>query len=391
MSNIAALFAEYGQSPWLDDIDRTIITSGQLQSLVKAGLRGVTSNPTIFHKAITKSAVYDGAIRELLSAEPDISEHALIHRLMVEDVQRTADILEPVFTSSGGEDGFVSLEVPPHLAYDTAATIAMGRELWGSVQRPNLMVKVPATDEGLHAVEQLIADGINVNVTLLFSVARYRAAAEAYLRGVARNPNPGRVRSVASFFVSRVDNRVDPALQSLNRSDAKELMGTLAIANAKIAYETYREIIQSVAFSNQRVRGAHPQRLLWGSTSTKNPAYPDVLYAEQLIGPDTVNTMPLNTLLAFQDHGKLTATLTEDIDAARRRLEVLPTLGIDLGQIMMLLEREGVSQFAQSYDELTSDVREKCAEFALNFRSRGGPKLEGTPVRSKHFEHGRTP
>lgn len=384
MSNIAALFTEFGQSPWLDYIERDLITSGQLQSLVNVGLRGVTSNPTIFHKAMTKSGAYDGRIRELLSSEPNISEHAIIHRLMVEDIQRAADILEPLFASSGGQDGFVSLEVSPHLAYDTAATIAMAREMWESVQRPNLMIKVPATVAGVPAVEQLIADGINVNVTLLFSVTRYRETAEAYIRGLARNLNPSRVRSVASFFVSRVDSRVDPALQNLDRSDARELTGTIAIANAKIAYETFREVIQSPAFAAQRARGGSPQRLLWASTSTKNSSYSDVLYVEQLIGPDTVNTIPMETLLAFQDHGKLQATLTQGIEVARRRLEVLPTLGIDLGQIMTLLEREGVSQFVQSYDELLADLRGKCAEYALEFRARGASKRAVSSGRTAH-------
>lgn len=382
MSNLASLYTDYGQSAWLDYIDRQMLTDGRLTAMISAGLRGITSNPTIFHKAITTSSAYDKPLRDLLTAEPNISEQALVLRLMVEDIQMAADLFEPLFSSSDGQDGFVSLEVSPHLAYDTAATVAVGRELWATVQRPNVMIKVPATEEGLPAIEQLIADGINVNVTLLFSVTRYREVAEAYVRGLARNPSPGKVRSVASFFVSRVDNRVDPALRSLDRPDADELMGTIAVANAKVAYDMYRGFLQSPAFTSQRARGARPQRLLWGSTSTKNPAYSDVLYVEQLIGPDTVNTMPLETLVAFQDHGKLEATLPAGIDVARRRLEVLPTLGIDLGQIMKLLEREGVSQFVQSYDELVCDLREKCAEFALAFRARGGTNDPASAIRT---------
>lgn len=390
MSNIAKLYSDYGQSVWLDYIDRKMIRDGKLQSLIAAGLRGVTSNPTIFHKVITETDTYDQPMREILAGEPTISEHALAHRLMVQDIQMAADILEPLFSSSEGQDGFVSLEVSPHLAYDTAATIAMGRELWEAVQRPNVMIKVPATEEGLPAIEQLIADGINVNVTLLFSVNRYRETAEAYVRGLARNPNPGRVHSVASFFVSRVDSRVDPALQSMDRADARELAGTIAIANAKIAYDTYRAFIQTPAFTHQRARGARPQRLLWGSTSTKNRAYSDVLYVEELIGPDTVNTMPLDTLMAFQDHGRLQLTLTRDVDVAQRRLEMLPTLGIDLGQIMKLLEREGVAQFAQSYDELLADLREKSVAIAPGPRPAGASST-GATARTAHLEHGRPP
>lgn len=387
MSNIAKLYTEYGQSVWLDYIDRKMMLDGRLESLIAAGLRGVTSNPSLFHKVITETDAYDGPLREILADEPAISEHALAHRLMVQDIQKAADILEPLFSSSNGEDGFVSLEVSPHLAYDTAATIAMGRELWEAVQRPNVMIKVPATEEGLPAIEQLIADGINVNVTLLFSVTRYRETAEAYVRGLARNPNPGRVRSVASFFVSRVDSRVDPALQNMDRADAKELAGTIAIANAKIAYDTYRAFIQSPSFTSQRARGARPQRLLWGSTGTKNPAYSDVLYVEQLIGPDTVNTMPLATLTAFQDHGHLELSLTRDVDVAQRRMEMLPTLGIDLGQIMKLLEREGVSQFTQSYDELLADLREKSAAIAPELRLRGASVKAATPGNTAQFQH----
>lgn len=388
MSNIAKLHADYGQSVWLDYIDRKMIQDGKLQSLVAAGLRGVTSNPTIFHKVITETDAYDQPMRDILADDPNISEHALAHRLMVQDIQMAADIFDPLFTSSEGQDGFVSLEVSPHLAYDTAATIAMGRELWEAVQRPNVMIKVPATEEGLPAIEQLIADGINVNVTLLFSVNRYRETAEAYVRGLARNPNPSRVHSVASFFVSRVDSRVDPALQDMDRADARELAGTIAVANAKIAYDTYRAFIQTPAFTGQRARGAKPQRLLWGSTSTKNKAYSDVLYVEELIGPDTVNTMPMDTLVAFQDHGRLDLTLARDVDVARRRLEVLPTLGIDLGQIMRLLEREGVAQFAQSYDELLADLREKSAAITPGLPASEVSATAATS-RSPHLEHGR--
>jgi transaldolase len=367
MSNILDLYSEYGQSVWLDYLDRDLVTRGGLAELRNAGVRGVTSNPTIFDKAISGSRDYDDAIRDLLQADHQIDEQRLYEWLVVQDVQMAADVMEPVYLSSDGRDGYVSLEVSPHLAYDCDATIEAARHLWRMVDRPNLLIKVPGTEPALPAIEQLIAEGINVNITLLFSVARYEAVIEAYLRGLQQNPDPGRVASVASFFVSRIDTKVDAALDAIGSPEAKTLKGRIAIANARMAYQSFKTALASEPVAEQQGRGVHMQRPLWASTSTKNPAYRDVLYIEQLIGPHTVNTIPANTLDAFQAHGELRATLEADLDEAQSDLDELARLGISLEEITRQLEQEGVAKFNDSYDALLVTLREKRFELTKEY------------------------
>lgn len=351
---------DYGQSFWLDYIRRDLITTGELKRLVEDdSLRGMTSNPTIFQKAIGESTDYDDALRTILETEPQDSIQDLYERLAIEDIQMAADILQTVYEATDGADGFISLEASPHLAYNTAGTLAEARRLWQTVNRPNLMVKVPATPQGITALEPLIAEGININVTLLFSLTHYEAVAQAYIRGLKRNPNPHRVASVASFFVSRVDTAVDRTLESIGTPDALALRGKAAIANSKKAYRRFREIFYGEPFATQRQRGAHVQRVLWGSTGTKNPAYSDILYVEELIGPDTVNTMPPATLNAFRDHGRVRPTLLDGIKDAESYLTRLAELGVDLEVITEQLQKDGVTAFADSFDQLLSTLKNK--------------------------------
>lgn len=364
MSKLHKLYDDYGQSVWLDYIDRDLLIRGGLEKLIESGVRGVTVNPTIFHKAVTASADYDTPIRDILQKDPAIEEEVLYERLIVSDVTLAADLLEPVYTRSNGKDGFVSLEVSPHLAYDTEASISSARHLWQAVGKPNLMIKIPGTIPGLKAIEQLLAEGINVNVTLLFSVERYKAVTEAFLQGISRNSQPETVASVASFFVSRVDSKVDAALTTLDSSEANSLKGRIAIANAKIAYQHFKTVLDSQPFQEAVKRGIQPQRPLWASTSTKDPAYSDVLYIEQLIGANTVNTTPPETLTAFQDHGKLDTSLEQDIDAARADMKRLGDLNIDITKITQELEQEGVNKFADSYEQLLNALKQKRIELA---------------------------
>ena len=348
-----------GQSTWLDFISRGLVTSGQLQRLIDDGLRGLTSNPTIFHKAVTQGKDYDDAIRAILNADPDIDTRALYDRLVVEDIQMAADALRPVYDQTDGVDGLISLEPPAQLAYDTGASLAEIRRLWKLVNRPNLMIKVPATPQGIPAVEASIADGLNINITLMFSMKHHEAVSQAYIRGIAGNPAPQRITSVASFFVSRVDTMVDRELEKIGTQEALALRGKAAIANCKLVYQRFRELFYGEGFAGQRQRGARVQRLLWGSTSTKNPAYSDVLYVDGLIGPDTINTIPLETIEAFNDHGKACRTLDEGIEEAGRVLPDLRRLGIDLDAITEQLQRDGVKAFADSLDQLLKALEEK--------------------------------
>jgi transaldolase len=281
---------------------------------------------------------------------------ALYEELAVQDIRRAADILAPVHATTGGADGYVSLEVSPHLARDTEKTVAEAHRLWDRVERQNLMIKVPATAEGIPAIERLLADGISVNVTLMFSLAHYEAVAQAYLRGASRAPSPGGVASVASFFVSRVDSKVDALLDAIGSEAARELRGTIGIANSKLAYERYRELFEGDAFEELEARGGRPQRVLWASTSTKDPSYRDVMYVEELIGPNTVNTIPPDTLDAFRDHGECRDSLVEDVAGARRRVAALADLGIDLDQVTAALQREGVEKFVQPFDTLLASL-----------------------------------
>ncbi len=354
-----------GQSIWLDSISRDLINSGELQRLVTEDkLRGLTSNPTIFEQAITRGNSYDDALSKLLKANDKQTDKALFEAVAIEDIRMAADVLRPVYDETSGGDGYVSLEVSPQLAHDTAGSIAEARRLWQAVQRPNLMIKIPATPEGIPAIEQLTSEGINVNVTLMFSLKHYEVVARAYIAGLERRtasasgtkPLPV---SVASFFVSRVDTAVDALLEKIGTPEALNLRGKIAIANAKLAYQRFREVFYGESFSALRGKGARVQRPLWGSTGTKNPAYSDVLYLEQLIGPDTVNTVPPKTLQAFCDHGRVHATLQEDMAQAKANIAQLAHLGVDLDAITEKLQNDGVASFAASYDKLLGAIKEK--------------------------------
>jgi transaldolase / glucose-6-phosphate isomerase len=350
-----------GQSVWLDYIRRNLIRSGELKRMVEEdGVRGVTSNPTIFEKAIAGSTDYDEALAVALAGDPRAAVEKLYEQLAIEDIQMTADILRPVFDETQGGDGYVSLEVSPHLAHDTQNTISAAKRLKAAVNRPNLMIKVPATPEGIPAIEALIADGVSVNVTLMFSISHYEAVARAYIKGLERCAEPSKIASVASFFVSRVDTMVDRALESLGTPPAQSLLGKIAVANSKLVYNRFREIFHGEGFAALRQRGARVQRPLWASTGTKNPAYSDVLYVENLIGPETVNTMPPETLNAFKNHGKvIDSSVRENLDQAAAALGRLKALGIDLNIIAEKLQQDGVAAFAASFDALLSALEKK--------------------------------
>ncbi|HEX8873861.1 MAG TPA: transaldolase [Nitrosospira sp.] len=358
---------QHGQSIWLDSISRDLIKSGELQRLVtEDSLRGLTSNPTIFEQAIGHGTEYDDALYQLLRTNEKQTENALFEALAVEDIRMAADVLRPVYDESGGSDGYVSLEVSPHLARDTEGSIAEARRLWRAVQRPNLMIKIPSTPEGIPAIEQLISEGINVNVTLMFSLRHYEVVARAYIAGLDRwaASSPGGLRevwpySVASFFVSRVDVMIDPMLEKIGAPEGLALRGKIAIANAKLAYQRFREIFYGEPFEALRRRGARVQRPLWGSTGTKNPAYSDILYVEELIGPDTVNTVPPKTLAAFRDHGRVRDTLREGVAQAGIDIAQLGNLGIDLNAVTETLQNDGVDAFAASYDKLLGTLKTK--------------------------------
>ncbi len=351
---------QHGQSIWLDYIRRSLITGGELQRLMNEdGISGVTVNPTIFQKAVEGSADYDDALRQQLDTEVLLDARALYERLIVEDVRVAADVLRPVYDRTEGLDGFVSLEVSPYLADDTAGTIAEARRFRAAVNRPNLMIKVPATPAGIPAIEELTAEGSNVNVTLIFSLSHYEAVAHAYIQGLRRHPDPRRVASVASFFVSREDTVVDRTLETIGTPEALALRGKAAIANAKAAYRRFREIFYGEPFAELRARGGRVQRPLWASTGTKNPAYSDVLYVEELIGPDTVNTVPPATLNAFRAHGRARASLNEGLDVAADTLRRLTALGSDLDAVGQQLQAEGIAAFVTSYDHLLATLEAK--------------------------------
>ena len=359
-ANPLRLLSAAGQSVWYDNIQRSMLRDGTLARLIaEDDLRGITSNPTIFEKAIAGSTDYDEALRQELHRDPEQSSRELFFSLAIEDIRAAAEALRPSYEASAGVDGMVSLEVAPDLAHDLEGTVREARALFARLDLPNVMIKVPGTVTGLHAVEQLIAAGINVNVTLLFSVERYVSVAEAYLRGLERRRAQGlpldRVTSVASFFISRIDTLLDPLLAECQ----PELQGQIAIANAQLAYQEYQEIFGSAHFAALRAAGARPQRLLWASTSTKNPAYPDLLYVDRLIGPDTVNTMPPATYAAFRDHGTIAPTLEQDVETALARLAALPALGIDLGAITDQLEIDGINAFIHSFDTLLAALDAK--------------------------------
>jgi transaldolase/glucose-6-phosphate isomerase len=373
MSNPLVEVQRYGQSLWYDYIRRGLITSGELQRLIdEDGLRGITSNPSIFEKSIAGSTDYNDAL-QALEAQQDLDAKSLYERLAIQDIQAAADIMRPVYEQTARRDGYVSLEVSPYLAHDTEGTLSEARRLWSTVSRPNVMIKVPGTAEGLPAIRQLIGEGINVNVTLLFSVDRYLEVADAYTQGlealVRQGGDPAGVASVASFFVSRIDTAVDSLITERVKSEAdagrraqlQGLLGKIAIANAKVAYQRYQELCQAQRWQALATRGAQTQRLLWASTSTKNAAYSDVLYVENLIGPDTVDTVPQATFDAFRDHGRPRASLAEGVDEAGRTLATLEQAGISLRDVTGQLTEDGVRLFADAFDKLLSAVEKKRA------------------------------
>jgi transaldolase len=349
-----------GQFVWLDHISRRLITSGGLQRLVdEDGLGGVTSNPTLFQKAVAGTTDYDAALHRALGDDRSISDRVLSERLIVEDIQLAADVLRPVYDGSDGSNGFVSVEVSPGSAHNTGATVAEARHLWRVVARPNVMIKVPATVEGIPAVEVLTAEGINVNITLMFSLQHYEAVAQAYLRGLAHHPDPHRVTSVASVFVSRLDLVADRVLEVIGSPAALSLRGRVAIANARRIYRRFREIFDGEPFAALKHRGARIQRPLWASTGTKNSSYSDVLYVEALVGPDTITTVPPATMDAFRDHGRVRVTLGTEEKEAEAVLATAEALGLDLNAITEQLQAEAIDAFASSFDQLLATVAEK--------------------------------
>jgi len=352
---------KHKQSVWLDYIRRDLILGGELKRLVEQdGLGGVTSNPTIFEKAIDGGTLYDEALGTSFARDASTAPGGIYDQIVIEDVRNAADVLRPVYDATGGADGFVSIEPPPQLTADTKGTIHEARRLHELVKRPNLMIKVVATKDGVAAVEALIAEGVNVNITLIFSLQHYEAVAGAYIRGLQRCKSPDQVASVASFFVSRVDTQVDKALDSIGSPEAQALRGKMAIANAKAMYRRFREIFQGDPFTALQQKGARVQRPLWASTGTKNPAYSDVLYVEELIGPDTVNTLPPDTLAAFRDHGRVRGdTVLENQDEAEKQLWTLSSLGIDLNAITDKLQVDGVATFAVAYDRVLDAIGKK--------------------------------
>jgi len=357
-----------GQSIWLDYIRRDLIAGGDLLKLIENdGLRGMTSNPAIFQKAIAESNLYDSDIRHLAAQNKDVD--TIYETLSQQDVQQAADVFRPLYDKTKGEDGYVSLEVNPHLANDTKGTIEEGRRLRTALNRPNVLIKVPATIEGLPAIRQLISEGINVNVTLLFGLPRYRAVAEAYIEGLEERAAQGKpidnIASVASFFLSRIDTLVDPQLEKIMKKEdkkkekAKEALGEVAVSSAKAAYQIYKEVFGSARFKKLEEKGARVQRLLWASTSNKNPNYSDVKYIEALIGANTVNTVPPQTIDAYRDHGDPKLTIELDLKKANRILKSLPELGIDIDKVTQQLENEGIGKFNEPFDKLMEALANK--------------------------------
>lgn len=350
---------QHGQSIWLDLLDRNIMDSGKLQSLIDDDdLRGLTSNPSIFEKAISGSADYDDDIAKLSKNEDNNS--AIFFDMAIADIQRAADIFKPVFDKTEGKDGFVSLEVSPYLALDTDGTIEQARELWKKVNRKNVMIKIPGTKQGLPAIRECLREGININVTLLFGLPRYREITEAFMGGLEDRLKEGHsikdVASVASFFLSRIDVMVDPMLKEKN---ADHLVGEIAIASAKKAYQIYLDMIASDRFKTLAAKGAQTQRVLWASTSAKDPSFSDVKYVEPLIGKDTINTLPMETIDAFRDHGKVADTITKDIDSANKAMDDLKNLGIDIETITQRLENEGIEKFNKAYEQLLKSIADQ--------------------------------
>ena len=360
MTKLQDLYTQQGQSPWIDNLTRIAVRQGGLRKKVEDGIRGVTSNPTIFQKAMTGSDAYDEQFADLLAST---SVENAFWDMAVDDVTEACGVLRPVYDESGGNDGFVSIEVSPALAADTEGSISAARGFHERISKPNLMVKIPATAEGVPAIQKMISEGRNINITLIFSLERYAEVVEAYLSGleelVAGGGDPSKVHSVASFFVSRVDTEVDRRIDRVGGS-ASALAGKAAVAQAKLAYELFQERFSGDRWEALEAKGAHLQRPLWASTSTKNPAYPDLLYVDNLIGPHTVNTLPDATIEAFEDHGTVACTVDSGVDEARETLDALAKHGIDMADVARVLEEEGVAAFVKSYDELLQALEDKA-------------------------------
>jgi transaldolase len=369
MERLIRLYEEFGQSPWLDNLKRGYLTSGQLAELRDGGIRGLTSNPTIFQKAIADSPDYDEQFRTLTGdGGPVVDDY---WTLVTADIDDACDVFDPLYEASGGRDGFVSVEVAPDLADDSAGTEAAARELHVRIARRNLMVKIPATAAGIAPIRQMLSEGRNTNITLIFSLERHQEVMDAYLDGLEAyaatdGADLAKVASVASFFVSRVDTEVDRRLEAIGTEEALALRGTAALAQAKLAYRQFRTTFSGPRWEALAARGARVQRPLWASTSTKNPDYPDTLYVDELIGPDTVNTLPDATIEAFADHGTLEQRVDADVDAAESTWQRLGEVGIDMGDVADRLEREGVASFSKSFDELLQTLAAKAAELSGN-------------------------
>ena len=371
MKNALKQLHELGQSIWYDNISRSLVTSGELRRLVDEGLLGMTSNPTIFDKAISGSTDYDAQLREILTRNPGAATAEIIQALMVKDIQMAADVLSAAYERTGGGDGYVSVEVTPAKARDTLATGEEVRQLASRIDRRNVMVKIPATKEGLPAITRAISEGYNINVTLIFSVQRYREVAEAYIAGLEQRAKEGKpvagIASVASIFVSRIDTLVDDLLNGkiaeakdpVAASRLKGLLGKVAVANTKLVYQSFKEIFGGPRFAPLRAKGARVQRPLWASTGTKNPAYSDLLYVETLIGPDTVNTVPPATYAAILDHSRPAHTVESDLEGAKQVLGNLAASGIDINGVTDKLEEDGVASFEKSFDGLTRFLQQK--------------------------------
>ena len=357
------LSSEHGQSPWLDNLQRGYLTSGNLASLVERGVRGLTSNPTIFQKAIQGSSDYDEQFRSEI--QKGSSAREAYWELVLQDIHGALDVFANLYTKSNGSDGFVSVEVDPSLAHDTAGTLSAARLLHERISRPNVMIKIPATQAGLPAIREMIAEGRNVNVTLIFSLSRYQDVMDAYIDGLEQRMASGspvsNIASVASFFISRVDNEIDKRLDALGTPPALALRGTAAINQARLAYAAFQKTFSGPRWEALAKAGAAVQRPLWASTSTKNPAYPDTLYVDQLIGPDTVNTLPDATLEAFADHGTLARTIDQNIGVSRRQWAELAMNAIDVDEVAARLEAEGVASFIKSFDELIGVLEDKAS------------------------------
>jgi transaldolase/glucose-6-phosphate isomerase len=366
MTNSVQQVQGLSQSVWYDNISRRLITSGELQSLIDQGVSGLTSNPTIFEKAITGSEDYDDSLLDLARAGKDSAE--IYERLITADIRAAADLLRPVHDRTGGADGYASVEVDPHLAHDTEGTVLEARHLHKALDRPNILIKVPGTLEGIPAIKRLIREGISVNATLIFSRDIYAQVREAYIAGLedlaAAGGDLSRMASVASFFVSRVDTAVDGLLEEMigrGQNELKALLGRAAVANAKLAYRDFRDTFGGDRFDRLRERGARVQRPLWASTSAKNPAYSDVLYVEPLIGRDTVNTMPDQTLKSFLDHGVAADTIEQDTESAEQALGSIEKAGVSMERVTATLLSDGVKAFADSFEQLMANIEEKCA------------------------------